>query len=191
MRQSDSADPKSPDLLGQLSSRYRRALISFFIRRKQSPPEAEDLTQDVLLRAVRAADREHLRSPDSYIFKIASNLLRDGKRRAGRDGIVSLIPIDTALSGELERQLVEDLDPERVLLSRDNLNDALQALAELGERTRDIFILFRLEGMKQKDIARLFGIGQSTVEKHVTKAVLHLMARCGGPEDTRTPHGRE
>jgi len=33
--------------------------------------------------------------------------------------------------------------------------------------------------MKQKDIAVLYGIGQSTVEKHVMRAVLHLARRCG------------
>jgi RNA polymerase sigma factor (sigma-70 family) len=57
--------------------------------------------------------------------------------------------------------------------------DVLRTLDELGPRTRDIFVLFRLERMKQKDIAALLGIGQGTVEKHVMKAVLHLAARNG------------
>ena len=52
-----------------------------------------------------------------------------------------------------------------------------------SKRTRNIFILFRLEHMKQKDIAAFYGIGQSTVEKHVMKAVLHLT--------TRYSHGRD
>ena len=34
--------------------------------------------------------------------------------------------------------------------------------------------------MKQKDIAALYGIAQSTVEKHVMRAMLHLATRCGG-----------
>ncbi|MDE2306564.1 MAG: sigma-70 region 4 domain-containing protein, partial [Gammaproteobacteria bacterium] len=46
------------------------------------------------------------------------------------------------------------------------------------DRTRDIFVLFRLEHMKQKDIAALYGIAQSTVEKHVMRAVMHLATRC-------------
>jgi len=33
--------------------------------------------------------------------------------------------------------------------------------------------------MKQKDIAALYGIGLSTVEKHVIKAVVHLANRYG------------
>ena len=55
--------------------------------------------------------------------------------------------------------------------------DVLRSLEELGDMTREIFILFRLENMKQKDIAALYGIGQSTVEKHVVKAVVHLSRR--------------
>jgi RNA polymerase sigma factor (sigma-70 family) len=65
------------------------------------------------------------------------------------------------------------------LLGEATLTEVLQALDELSELTRSVFILFRLESMKQKDIAALYGIGRSTVEKHVMKAVLHLASRCG------------
>ncbi len=74
---------------------------------------------------------------------------------------------------------MEAISPERVLLSEDSLADVLRSLEELGELTRNIFILFRLENMKQKDIAALYGIGQSTVEKHVIKAVCISSNRYG------------
>jgi RNA polymerase sigma-70 factor (ECF subfamily) len=54
-------------------------------------------------------------------------------------------------------------------------------LEELSELTRNVFVLFRLEQMKQKDIATLLGISQGTVEKHVMKAAFHLTSRCGQP----------
>jgi RNA polymerase sigma-70 factor (ECF subfamily) len=75
--------------------------------------------------------------------------------------------------------LVDERSPERVLDGETSLAQVLQALSELSELTRNVFVLFRLEHMKQKDIAALYGIGQSTVEKHVTRAVLHLARRCG------------
>jgi RNA polymerase sigma-70 factor (ECF subfamily) len=65
------------------------------------------------------------------------------------------------------------------LLGKDALADVLRSLDELGERTRNIYVLFRLENMKQKEIAALYGIGVSTVEKHVMKAALHLAVRYG------------
>jgi RNA polymerase sigma-70 factor (ECF subfamily) len=55
----------------------------------------------------------------------------------------------------------------------------LACLDALDERTKNIFILFRLEGMRQKDIAAAYGISVSTVEKHVMAAVLHLAKRFG------------
>jgi RNA polymerase sigma factor (sigma-70 family) len=92
----------------------------------------------------------------------------------------AFVPIEEAAASELERQLVEYLSPERVLVSKDAMADVLRTLDELGPRTRDIFVLFRLERMKQKEIAALLGIGRSTVEKHVVKAMLYLAAHNGG-----------
>ena len=87
--------------------------------------------------------------------------------------------LDAPAGEKFEPRRMEDINPERVLIAKENLVEVLACLDELGERTKNIFILFRLEGMKQKDIATLYGIGQSTVEKHVMRAVLHLARRCG------------
>jgi RNA polymerase sigma-70 factor (ECF subfamily) len=148
--------------------------MSFFLRRLQNIAEAEDMTQEVLLRVIAASKLRPIEKASAFVFSVATNLLRDQRRKAVRSGEPVFLPIDEALASELESQLQEDFSPERVLLSRDTLADALSLLDELGERTRDIFILFRIENMKQKDIAALYGIAQSTVEKHVMKAVLHL-----------------
>jgi RNA polymerase sigma-70 factor (ECF subfamily) len=135
------------------------------------------LTQDVLLKVVRASERGQIERADSFVFKVAVNLLRDHRRRTLRTGPAVFVPIEEDLDGRLESELVEAISPERVLLSEESLADVLRSLGELGELTRNIFILFRLENMKQKDIAALYGIGQSTVEKHVIKAVVHLAKR--------------
>ena len=176
-----TAPDKGPaeQLRSELASRFRRPLVTFFLRRIKDRSLAEDLTQDVLLKVVRASERGQIERADSYVFKVAINLLRDHRRRALRAGPTLFLPIEEDLDGHLETQLVEAISPERVLLSEDSLADVLRSLDELGELTRNIFILFRLENMKQKDIAALYGIGQSTVEKHVVKAVLHLADRYG------------
>ncbi len=166
-------------LRSELGARFSRPLLTFFRRRIKDFSQAEDLTQEVLLRVVRACEEGQIERADSYVFKVAINLLRDRKRQALRAGPATFVPIDEALEGPIETPLVEALSPERVLLSKDSLRDVLRALAELGELTRNVFILFRLENMKQKDIAALYGIGQSTVEKHVMKAALHLATRFG------------
>lgn len=170
------------DLRQQLSGRFQRPLMTFFLRRCHDHAEAEDLTQEVLLRVVRAIGpqrTEQIERAESFVFKVAINLLRDRRRRIERDGNPRFVQIDDIEAEEGEWRLAEEMSPERVISSRESLADALQALEELGTRTRDIFILFRLENMKQKDIAALYGIGQSTVEKHVMKATLHLAIKYG------------
>jgi RNA polymerase sigma-70 factor (ECF subfamily) len=166
------------DLRSQLDARFRGPLMSFFLRRVRDRVEAQDLTQEVFVRIIGTTNHTRIEHADAFVFKVAANLLHDRSRREIRGWHKGRLPLDEALVEELARELVEDRDPERVLLGEDLLADALAALKELGERTSDIFILFRLENMKQKEIAALYGIAQSTVEKHVMKAVLHLARRC-------------
>lgn len=129
------------------------------------------------MRVVSAAGQGQIEKAESFVFTVATNLLRDRKRQHARSGNPSFVNIESHDEGLTDAMLVEDLSPERVLLDRDTLAEALRVLEELGERTCNIFILFRLEKMKQRDIAALYGISQSTVEKHVVKAVLHLAER--------------
>ena len=53
----------------------------------------------------------------------------------------------------------------------------IDALEELDERSRDAFILHRLEGMKHAQIAELYGVSVSSVEKYIIKALALLTER--------------
>lgn len=168
----------------KLVARFRRPLLSFFLRRVDEPDEAEDLTQEVFLRIVRREETVPLENPETYIFRIAANLLRDRARRSASRHLVEHDSLDAPTTemgrvGPLVRNLIEDLGPERVLLSQESLTEVMQALDELGGRTRDIFLLCRLDKMKQRDIALLYGMTVSAVEKHIAKAGLHLTRRFG------------
>ena len=59
------------------------------------------------------------------------------------------------------------------------LKPVLRTLDELGGRTKDIFMLARLERMKRRDIAALDGMTISGVEKHLGKASVHLFRKFG------------
>lgn len=153
-----------------MTERFRPALIAFFMRRIRHPAEAEDLTQEVLLRvALRGAAIDQAR-PDAYVFQIAANLLRDRARRFKvRDAYRTTL--DSAAS------FIDERDPDRVLQARQSLTTVLEALRELPERTRTIFVLFRLENMKQREIADMLGLSVRTVEQHVVRASVQLRER--------------
>jgi RNA polymerase sigma-70 factor (ECF subfamily) len=171
-----NAQPGSAELAARLDARFRSPLMSFFLRRTGSRQDAEDLTQEVFLRILRRDEDLPADYAEVFIFKIAANLLRDRARQASahrKTDHLSLDPFDPA-STPAGDGLIEDLGPERVLLSQEALAAALQALDTLGERTRDIFVLYRLEKMKQREIAALYGISVSSVEKYVARATEHL-----------------
>lgn len=164
-----------PGRAERLNARYRGPLMSFFLRRVRHREDAEDLTQETFARLLSSPEASRLENPAAFVFKIAANLLRDRSRRLAVRGPTT--PLDDEDFDKKVEALVEDRAPERVLLAREELTLALKALGELGERTRDIFILARLENMKQREIASLFGLSVSTVEKHLIKATYHLAKR--------------
>jgi len=158
------------DMMTALSRRYRPALMAFFVRRIRNPIEAEDLTQDVLMRLAQLPENQ-MRQPEAYIFSTAANLLRDRHRRAR---VREAWALDAA---QRDERLVDYIDPLRLIEARERLGLVSRALSELSQRSRDILLLFRLERMKKREIADSFGISVSAVDKHIIRALAHLTRR--------------
>lgn len=157
----------------QLDRRWRPALMAFFLRRVGNHSEAEDLTQEVFVRMLARAEAVDA-APDSYIFQIAVNLLQDRARRA---------KVRASYRERLGDPAEADLDtrdPHRILCGVAALDAFSASLADLPERTRTIFILYRMEGMGQEDIAIAFGISKSLVKQEVARAMAFVMKRMRG-----------
>ena len=162
----------------ELDARFRASLMAYFLRRVGNRSEAEDLTQETFTRLIGSQSFEGADEARAYVFRVASNLLRDRARAAARRRGMPVLSLEI-IANEIEPAFAEEIGPERVIIAKERLNEVLSSLDELGDRTKRIFILFRLEGMKQKDIAAIYSMGLSTVEKHVMAAVLHLANRFG------------
>ena len=74
-------------------------------------------------------------------------------------------------------RLVEDISPERVILGQEAWAVFVQALQELPERARTIFILNRFEELSGREIAQRLGYSISLVEKEMIKAISYLRER--------------
>jgi RNA polymerase sigma factor (sigma-70 family) len=144
--------------------------MAFFLKRTGDHAEAEDLTQDTFSRVFGGASGgTGLHA--GYIFQVAANLLRDRARRQKvRNDAQDTLGIYYGRSVDL-------LDPEKIAVARDTIVALTAGLADLPERTRVIFILYRIENIGKPMIAESFGISTSAVEKHITRAMAHLMAR--------------
>ena len=151
--------------------RFRPALVAYFLRRVHDPAEAEDLAHDVFIR-LTGIPLEELRSADAYIFQVAANLLKDRARRwkVRADYLATEGAADQA--GEFAARA---FDPERIEAARRSLTALVIRLRELPERTREIFILYRIENVARRDIAQAYDLSISTVEKEVARATAYLM----------------
>jgi len=155
----------------ELFDRYRPALYAYFLRRTRHQADAEDLTHDVFLRLSRLDPATEIRNIEAFIFQTAVNLLRDRARRDhGR--FAELLPTDP-------EPATGEPTPERVLEAKVELKRVMDALGALSEKTRNIFILRRLEQMSCADIASFYGISVSAVEQHITRALAHLAKTVG------------
>lgn len=155
------------ELAGQVEP-VRRWLTGYFRRRVREDADVEDLVQDVFTRIVTRESPEPIKNLGSYVMKMASSVIADrGRRRLVRHA-------DLHLSFDPDLHAGEEIDPERVLRGKEELNAAVAALLVLPERTRTVFLLRRLEGYSYRDIAAHLGISVSAVEKHLVKAVTHL-----------------
>lgn len=158
--------PDSPNFAAQM----RPALVKYFKRKTGSAVEAEDLAQDVLVRALAHADWKSADQAKGYIFRAAINRWRDRHRRWRTRG--ASVPWDERCECELG---VEN-PPERVLMVREELHQIAKALEGLNVRTRTVLMLIKLEQMKAATVADMLGISVSAVNKHLANGVAHLAA---------------
>ena len=162
-------------MLESWARNYQQPLLRYFRRRISPPEEADDLVQEVFLRLSRRADLGSINRVESYLFRVARSALADRFRKQARTP-VQTVSYDDNLHGEA------DFTPERVYSGRQAFEQLIEALADLPERTRKIFVLYHLEQMKQKDIALQLGMPVSTLEKHMARANRYLLKRLGRAE---------
>jgi RNA polymerase sigma factor (sigma-70 family) len=154
--------------LDGLARRYYAPLASFFRKRTHRSDEVQDLVQQVFLHLAQSPQFDAIRNPEGYIFQTAANALKDqARRRAVRERFAA----QQFDEGAAERG---DFSSERVLQGRESVAKVADALRQLPERTRDVFVLRCFEGLKSAEIAQLQRISVRAVEKHMAKAMLHL-----------------
>jgi RNA polymerase sigma-70 factor (ECF subfamily) len=163
----------SNEVLAHRSQTLRAALTRFFQRHVRDSSEADDLVQEVFLRVVRRGHCDQLEHLDGYIFQTAASVLQDRARRRKTRLSDQHVPFEPELHAGAE------FAPDQSLMAREGLMAASLILLELPEQTRRIFILRRLEELSYQEIGLRFGLSVSAVEKHMLRAVRHLVSRMG------------
>ena len=156
---------ETPDLLTALTAN-ETVLRQFLVSRVGCPHVAADIYQRIAEKLLTRTDYAGISDQRAYLYQAARNEVVNYYRTE-----------QTRRQYESESALVTgDMDhrsAERVELARENLQILNQALDELPQLTRQIFILYRVHGLKQKDIATHLRLNLSTIEKRLAKAIKH------------------
>jgi RNA polymerase sigma-70 factor (ECF subfamily) len=145
--------------------------LDAFARQRVGRDEARDVVHDAYLRLVAYADPAALDNPRAYLYRIAGNVANDHVAKVLRRGEWT--------GPDAGADLVEcpRPGPERQAELRDTLNRCLAALDELPEIYRHAFLLHRVDGIPQGELAAALGIPKRTVERYIAKAFAHCLKR--------------
>ncbi len=136
--------------------------------------EAEDIVQECFfsLWENRYKIDPH-KSVESLLFVSLRNRCLNYLKEHSRYSFASLQ--EGAVPNELQYLYQLDFNEQKEMSLEEQLIEALKnAIEELPERKKQIFIKSKMEGLKQKEIARQLGISVKTVEKHLKEAKLEL-----------------
>jgi RNA polymerase sigma-70 factor (ECF subfamily) len=145
---------------------YWSKLLKLVMRHTRGRGDAEDLLHSAYIRLEQYRAGHAVDNPSAFLLRTASNIAIDIHRHERL-----WAPDD--VNQDVQRPDDAPLQDE-VIAARARLARVKEGLARLTPRTREIFLMHRLQGMKYREIAIHLGISQSAVEKHIAKAALFL-----------------
>lgn len=145
-------------LLAERTSLLRR------VQRMVGRDGAEDVVQKLWLKIQAVRDDPPIENPRAYLNRLAHNVAVDHVQGDRRRQDVH------AEAMALLHHGVDGISGERIVLARDELARVEGVIAALPAATREMFLLSRMEGMPQREIAARVGVSRPTVEKHLRRA---------------------
>jgi RNA polymerase sigma-70 factor (ECF subfamily) len=156
------------------AQRYQRRVYSFARYLLSSREEAEDVTQEVLLRLWRhrqGVDEERL---GSWLLRVTRNACYDllRKRRSEAAGLGMRLDDE-----EREEIASAEPGPQAQVEASDFRRRLLQALEDLGEPYKSVVILREVQGLPHREIGEALGIPEATVRVHLHRGRRKLRER--------------
>jgi RNA polymerase sigma factor (sigma-70 family) len=154
-------------------------LRRFIRRRVLDAADAEDVLQDVFYELIQAYRMmKPAEQMTAWLYRVARNRIVDLFRRKKTTSLQ-----ESVSSEDFDAPTIEDLLPSPdagpdAIYARELLFDAVdEALAELPERQREVFIAHEFEGRSFKEMSEETGVSVNTLLSQKRYAVLHLRER--------------
>ena len=156
---------------------YSKRLMGFIRKRVSSQADAEDILQDVFYQFI--GNTSPIEQLTSWLFTVTRNKITDRRRKKQPDFLEDIFPdADGEEMFNWAELFFDDTDnPETVYLRSLFWEELNNALNELPEEQKKVFVLNELEGIPFKDIAEQTGETVNTLISRKRYAVLHLRER--------------
>ena len=159
------------EAFGALYDRYVDQVYRYVFYRVRNEAEAEDVTSDVFMRALRAIPKYEPRQAFlAWLYRIARNAVIDrGRRQKAR----TQVSFEDALAHPLGDQTV---DPNAALLAGSDATVVRAAMQQLTPLQQEILVLRYVEGYDTKTISKLVGKRDGTIRGIEFRALKQLRA---------------
>jgi len=155
-------------------------LRNFIRRRVPDPGDAEDILQDVLYELVEAYRlMKPIEQAGAWLFRVARNRIIDRfrKKKAMLVSDLAQVEEDGEMSSLEELLPSPDAGPEAAYARSLLLEELEDALEELPNEQREVFIAHEFEGRSFKELAAESGVSVNTLLSRKHYAVLYLRER--------------
>jgi RNA polymerase sigma-70 factor (ECF subfamily) len=161
--------PTSPQAQGVLAVFLAcRSTLARLVGRIVNRHDVDDILQEAYVRSCEAAEKTAIRSPHAFLLKASTHLALNHISRAGNKPATRIE--DLSPSG-VYRELAAE-SPQAQLDASQRFVVFCRAVGSLPGQCRRAFILKKIYGLSQQEIAADLGISASTVEKHIAKGLL-------------------
>ncbi|MEL6626232.1 MAG: sigma-70 family RNA polymerase sigma factor [Bacteroidota bacterium] len=163
--------PKAPELsvceeaqFDQVFSLHAEVLRNFCYYKCKDLDQAEDYVQEAFLRLWKNCAKVPFGKAKSFLFKVAQNLF------------LHQVEHQKVVQKYLRRQAqpISMEHPQFQIEEQELLNRLEEAIANLSEKQRTVFLLHRMDGKSYKEIAEMLDISVKSVEKRMHRALLVL-----------------
>ncbi|MGQ9733109.1 MAG: sigma-70 family RNA polymerase sigma factor [Candidatus Zipacnadales bacterium] len=162
----------------QLVEPHIGRIYNYIARMVGNPADAEDLTQEAILRAHRAIGAFRGGATfQTWLYRIATNIAVDALRRRGRqDAKVSSLDDPVRLEENLlEREVAAtQRDPHQLVETAELCAEVNRAINQLSPKLRAVIVLFDLQGLSYKEIAKTLRLPLGTIKSRLFNARARL-----------------
>ena len=149
-----------------------RAQLARVVSRIVPPQDIEDIVQATYVRVCQYNTRNQIQEPKALMLSVARNLALDHVKRAEYK-LTATLGSDAELESALSRDAIDEA--YHAVTSNEEFARFCDAVRQLPQQCRRVFVLKKVYGYSQREIAAELGVAESTVEKHISTGMHHCI----------------